>query len=125
MQSILHVNFKPGKPIKQVIKSLFFIIASVFALIGLIFLLAAMHGYSLGDTADAVPFIQITFALSCLCFPLAVFFIYRTRKSFRSLKSAYDIPEPPSRSTFFLILAIGFSAATLIFSILCILAIAH
>ena len=114
-----------GKPVKQVIKSLFLIIASVFALIGLIFLLAAFHGYSMGETADAVPFIQITFALSCLCLPLAVFLIYRTRKSFRSLKSPYDIPEPPSRSIFYLILAIGFSLATVIFSILCILAIAR
>ena len=74
----------------------------------------------MGDSMDPVPFIQLTFALTCLCFPIAVYLIYRSQRNFRLFRSTYDIPEPPGRSTFYLIFAIVFSVATVIFLILCL-----
>ncbi len=110
-----------AKPIRKTILILFYLVASVLACIGLIFLFSAVHGYSVGETADAMPFIQLTFALTCLCLPMAIYFIYRSQRSFRLFRSTYDIPEPPGRSTMFLIFAIVFSIATVIFLILCIM----
>ncbi len=107
--------------IRKSIQIIFYVASAVLAVIGLIFFLSAMHGYSVGETADAVPFIQLNFAMACLCLPLAVFFIYRSQKSFRLFRSTYDVPEPPSRSTFYLILAIVLSVATVIFSVLFVL----
>lgn len=105
-------------PVVKVAKSIFFILASVVSLIGLIFLLSAAHEYASGDTADAVPFTQITFGLTCLCSPMAVYFSYRSRKSSHRKLGIYNVPDPPIRSVLYVILAAGFSIATLIFSIL-------
>jgi hypothetical protein len=113
----------PSQTGNRILKSAFALVASLISLVGLIFFIAALQTYVSGDTSDAVPFTQITFALTCFCLPMAVYFTYRARKSFRFLRSEYEIPETPGRSTFFLVLSSGFSLATVVFLLLCLIVI--
>lgn len=96
-----------------VLRLLGMLIAIFVLMVGAVFLYAGIQNYFAAES-QGVAFGTTTLGLAIFCFPLAVYFTSRARKSYKKSRSKYELPDTPLRFFMLMLFSAGFMLLSLI-----------